>query len=264
MSDFYADGNLCWLPVSPIEPYKFVPEALMAIASRSKLSDQIYEEIRRSIESEEWGAGMRLATELELGERYRVSRPVVREALARLKSEKLIDSKRGSGSFVTKPPGNSVVKGFRPVGTVVDLIHGFELRMSVEGDTARLAAARRTGAQLDAIRSSSMILQPGDAGERFGDADFRFHLAIAEATGNQMFVSTMTMLREQILFGMRLTGVMSPPSGADRVGTVQEEHARIIAAIERQEQDAAKAAMTEHLTLARKRLLGFEPAVDQF
>lgn len=235
----------------------------MAMPARSKLSDQIYEEIRRSIESEEWGAGMRIATELELSDKYGVSRPVVREALARLKSEKLIDSKRGSGSFVIKPPGN-VVKGFRPIATVVDLIHGFELRLSVEADTASFAAARRTLSQLEAIRAAAMTLRPGDANESFGDADFRFHLAIAEATGNPMYASTMTMLREQILFGMRLTGVMSPPSAVDRVGTVQREHDRIIEAIDRQDAEGAREAMAEHLRLARKRLLGFEPAMDQF
>jgi GntR family transcriptional repressor for pyruvate dehydrogenase complex len=229
----------------------------MVAANRSKLSDQIYNEIRQNIDNNEWASGMKIATELELGQKYGVSRPVVREALARLKSEKLIDSKRGSGSFVIKPRGD-VVHGFRPVGTVVDLIHGFELRLSVEGDSARFAATRRTDAQLAHIRAAAEMLSDGAIDERFGDADFQFHLAVAQATGNPMYVSTMTMLREQILFGMRLTGAMAPPSANVRVSIVQEEHRRIVDAIASKDPEAAKAAMSEHLKLARKRLLGFE------
>jgi GntR family transcriptional repressor for pyruvate dehydrogenase complex len=235
----------------------------MVMATRSKLSDQIYEQIRRSIENDELSTGMKIATELELSERYGVSRPVVREALARLKSEKLIDSKRGSGSFVIKPPGD-VVRGFRPIGTVADLIHGFEFRLSVEADTARFAATRRTDAQLKAIEAAADMLHGQSVDETFGDADFRFHLAIAEATGNPMYVSTMTMLCEQILFGMRLTGVMAPPTASVRVEIVQDEHRHIVEAVARKDAEAASTAMSTHLKLARKRLLGFEPAMDQF
>jgi GntR family transcriptional regulator, transcriptional repressor for pyruvate dehydrogenase complex len=244
--------------------YKLVFQGIgMVVAHRSKLSDQIYDQIRGSIESEEWQSGMRIATELELSEQYGVSRPVVREALARLKSENLIDSKRGSGSFVTKPSGG-IVRGFRPVGTVADLIHGFEFRLSVEGDTARFAAVRRNDAQLAEIQAAASLLSDESIDEKFGDADFRFHLAIAEATGNSMYVSTMTMLRDQILFGMRLTGGMAPPRPDVRVRIVRDEHRRIVDAIAAKDPDAAHAAISDHLKLARTRLLGFEPTADQF
>jgi len=229
----------------------------MIAANRSKLSDQIYNEIRQNIDNNDWSSGMKIATELELSEKYGVSRPVVREALARLKSEKLIDSKRGSGSFVIKPRGD-VVRGFRPVGTVADLIHGFELRLSVEAESACFAASRRTEAQLADIREAAEMLRDGTINEKFGDADFQFHLAVAQATNNPMYVSTMTMLREQILFGMRLTGVMAPPSADVRVSIVQDEHRQIVDAIASKDPQAAKAAMSGHLKLARKRLLGFE------
>jgi GntR family transcriptional repressor for pyruvate dehydrogenase complex len=234
----------------------------MVTAKTLKLSDQIYEQLRQSIESEQWAYGMKIATELELSDQYGVSRPVVREALARLKSEKLIDSKRGSGSFVTKQRGE-ITKGFRPVGTVVDLIHGFELRLSVEADIAYLAAIRRTDEQLAEIKAAEAVLI-GGTDEKFGDSDFRFHLAIAQATNNPMYVSTLTMLREQILFGMRLTGVMAPSTAGGRVGIVQGEHRAIVDAVDRRDPGAAKAAMSEHLKSARKRLLGFEPTPDQF
>ena len=229
----------------------------MVAATRSKLSDQIYNEIRQNIDNNDWASGMRIATELELSEKYGVSRPVVREALARLKSEKLIDSKRGSGSFVIKPRGD-FFRGFRQVGTVSDLIHGFELRLSVEADSASFAANRRTDAQLTDIRDAAEMLSAGTIDEKFGDADFQFHLAVAEATNNPMYVSTMTMLREQILFGMRLTGVMAPPSADVRISIVQDEHRRIVDASASKDAEAARAAMSEHLKLARKRLLGFE------
>lgn len=234
----------------------------MVTNTRSKLSDQIYDEIRHSIDNAEWNAGMKIATELELSLKYGVSRPVVREALARLKSEGIIDSKRGSGSFVIKSRGDSS-HGFRPVGSVVDLIYGFEFRLSVEAHTARFAAIRRTEEQLAEIKSAALALVDGGADDKFGDWDFRFHLAVAQATNNPNYVATMTMLREQILFGMRLTGVMAPPSGGGRVGIVEMEHRQIVEAIADKNPDGAEAAMTTHLKLARKRLLGFEPPPEQ-
>ena len=234
----------------------------MTVTDRSKLSDQIYDDIRKSIDSDEWSSGMKIATELELGAKYGVSRPVVREALARLKSERLIDSKRGSGSFVIKPRGQ-VVRGFRPVGTVADLIHGFELRLSVEADTASCAASRRSDVQLTEIRAASDALGDGAIDEKFGDADFLFHLSIAQATNNPMFVTALTMLRDQILFGMRLTGAMVPPSADARVSIVRAEHREIVDAIANRDPEAASAAMSEHLKLARKRLLGFELPLGQ-
>jgi GntR family transcriptional repressor for pyruvate dehydrogenase complex len=57
---------------------------------------------------------------------------------------------------------------------------------------------------------------------------------------------------------MRLTGVMAPPSADVRISIVQDEHRRIVDAIASKDAEAARAAMSDHLKLARKRLLGFE------
>ncbi len=65
-----------------------------------KLSRQIYERIFELIVSGEYPERSRLPSELELSRRFGASRPIVREALARLRDDGLIVSRQGSGSYV--------------------------------------------------------------------------------------------------------------------------------------------------------------------
>jgi GntR family transcriptional regulator, transcriptional repressor for pyruvate dehydrogenase complex len=223
---------------------------------RGRLSDQVYEGMRERILDELWAEGTRIPAELELSQQYNVSRPVVREALARLKLEGLIDSKRGSGSFVIKPR-TGLKSGFRPVETIADIIRVFEFRLSIECDSAAYAAKRRTEEQLLLIEGLSQDLSDQQSDNAFGDADLRFHVAIAEASGNPMYPATVAMMKDQILSGMRLTGVIGS-SDASRAGIVHAQHHAIIDAIRCQDSNAAREAMSNHLRSARYRLLGFE------
>src|SRR3546814_7187021 len=94
--------------------------------------------------------------------------------------------------------------------------------------------------------------------DAFGDADFKFHIAIAEATGNAMYVATMSMLHQQIVFGMRLASELGEPVRSSRAGPVHAEHGEIVHNISDRDPDGAHAAMARHLKLSRHRLLGFE------
>ena len=67
-----------------------------------RLGDQLYHRLAVLIERGEFAEGGRLPPETELAERFHVSRPVIREALSRLRSVGVIVSRRGSGSFVQK------------------------------------------------------------------------------------------------------------------------------------------------------------------
>src|SRR5512145_1357854 len=113
------------------------------------LADQLVRAMQARIDAGDLAPGARLPTEHALGERFGVSRAVVREAIARLKADGYVETRQGAGAFVADEPG---LASFRlaPDGRVEpdELGQLFELRAAVEVATARLAAGRRTRADL--------------------------------------------------------------------------------------------------------------------
>lgn len=231
---------------------------------RRKLSDRIYETIKQRIDSGEWPEGTRLPTETELATEQGVSRPVVREALIRLRSEGVVGSKRGSGSVVLagSAPTSSA---YRPIENIADLISAFEFRLTIECNAAALAAARASDEQLLDIEKAHSSFTDDISDDAFGDLDLEFHLAIAKATGNQMYQATLSMLGSQIVFGMRLTGKFAASEGDSRIEVVRGEHQAIVDAIREHDSKAAYAAMKAHLMNSQHRILGFQsPAIGPF
>jgi DNA-binding FadR family transcriptional regulator len=89
-----------------------------------------------------------------------------------------------------------------------------------------------------------------------------FHVAIAKATGNKLFEATLSMLHQQILFGMRLTGEFSLRDGGTRAQIVYREHAAVVEAIKGRDAQGAFGAMRDHLLQSRHRILGFDVPPD--
>src|SRR5918996_3117709 len=107
----------------------------------AKRSAAIYDGIVGLIVSGEFAENARLPSEVELARRFGASRPVVREALARLRDDGLVISRQGSGSYVTRRPDDAVLR-FVPVESIADIQRCFEFRVGLEGVAAALAAAR--------------------------------------------------------------------------------------------------------------------------
>ena len=227
------------------------------MAPRVRLADRLYETFSRMIASGEWAAGARIPAETDLAQLNGVSRPVVREALIRLRADGLVGPRGGAGNYVMADTP-AFDAGYRPIENVADLIQVFEFRFSMECDIAALAAIRHDVPDMAEIRDAGLTLIGEVSDETFGDADFHFHMALAKASRNAMFIATMNMLRRQIEFGMRLVGEFRQGRQASRVDTVLGEHEAIISAVSRRDAEAAHAAMGEHISMSRKRLLGFD------
>ena len=111
--------------------------------NRPKLGDVVYDQILRLIVRGEYPRHCKLPTENELATRFAVSRPVIREALARLRDEGVVRSQQGSGTFVERgPEAGSLI--YQPVRSVADMQAFYEFRIVVEGQSAYLAAERHT------------------------------------------------------------------------------------------------------------------------
>ena len=219
-----------------------------------KLSHQVYERIFEAIVSGEFAEHARLPSETELARRFGASRPVVREALARLRDDGIIVSRQGSGSYVRRRPDDAVLR-FVPVSSIEDIQRCFEFRAGLEGAAAALAAERWEEADLLEIKAALSELESCIAQSRLGvEEDARFHRAVAQATRNPYHLSVQRSLEAHIAIGMNLTRNLSLLRKAARLREVQDEHVSIVEAIEARNPGAARARMEAHIENARRRM----------
>lgn len=224
-----------------------------SLVARRSLSDTVFERIQRAIKSGAYAVDERLPTEHALAAEFQVSRPVIRDALQRLRDQGLIYSRRGAGSFV-REQGVREPLGFGQMENLSDLEHCYNFRLTIEPEAAAMAARRHSPEALQKIRTALTLLR--DATNRQShraDADFMFHLSIAQASGNPYFVTAMQALEEHIAVGMRLHG-LSLRSTADGLSRVFAEHTDILGAIASSNAEEARELMRSHLQGSRDRL----------
>lgn len=224
------------------------------ISPGAYLSDQMADVMAAKIRAGQLVVGDRLPTEATLADQFSVSRTVVREAMSRLKSLGLVESRQGSGVFVKEigfSPLNFDAKSVASRQAVIQIV---EVRRALEAEVAALAALRRTQADVKRIRKSitrldKAVLAGGDG----VDEDVHFHRDIAEAARNPFLIGTLEYLRQFLQGATRVTRA----NEARRDGfasQVREEHAVILSAIEVGDSEAARHAATLHMNNAIVRI----------
>lgn len=223
---------------------------------KPKLSEHVASTLKAQILSGEIRAGDKLPTESQLTETFGVSRTVVREAVASLSADGLVESRQGAGIFVCDRPAMAFASISQEIGAKVShALNVIEVRMGLEIESAALAAVRRNAAQEAVIQEAFFEFdQLLAAGEATGNSDFLFHRAIAAATNNPFYVEVLDAL------GMRAIPCdITSPWGTDSVlsreyqMTLQNEHLAILKAISAGDANAAGAAMRDHLMKALQR-----------
>ena len=221
----------------------------------SNLVERVMTRLGADIRAGRLGPGARLPTEQELTASMGVSRTVVREAVAALRADGLVVTRRGSGAFVADPSASPIRIAGPRVDGIGDILDVMELRLAVEVEAAALAAGRATRKQVAGIRAA---LRGIDKALRSGDGavaeDFAFHSAIAEATGNPQFPRFLAFLGNHVIprQSVRLS-VDTPAERRAYLERIQHEHARIVAGISDEDPVAARRAMHEHLTRSLER-----------
>ncbi|MFN3526033.1 MAG: FadR/GntR family transcriptional regulator, partial [Paracoccus sp. (in: a-proteobacteria)] len=162
------------------------------------LADQVYDQLLTQITEEQYPLHSRLPPEQALAQICGVSRPVLRTALARLRDDGIIASRRGSGNYVARRPERSVMT-FVPLGSITDIQRCYEFRIDVEGAAAAWAARRRDDSDLAALDAAYRRMDETYLQHALGvDADQMLHLAIAKATKNAFFHDVLQSLGRQI------------------------------------------------------------------
>lgn len=228
---------------------------------RPTLQGRLYEQLRRLIDRGEFPKDLKLPTEAELGARFGVSRVVVRGALSRLRDAGYIRSLQGSGSVVVRGPAlGSLV--YPNVQTVGDLERLYEFRITVEAQSAEIAARMHTPETLDviedALREADRTIELGTP-ELAADLNFRFHRAVAVATANPYFMVTLERIPNLIGFGrvqVKNFGIEDP---IERLRGIAAEHRSIYEAIRSRDAQRARAEMESHIGAARKHIFEGQP-----
>jgi GntR family transcriptional regulator, transcriptional repressor for pyruvate dehydrogenase complex len=236
--------------------------------------------LRRKIELGAYPPGERLLSERELAKNMRVSRVTVREALAILRDEGLINiqpSKRGA--LVRRPPRQSDEEIREELTQKRDqLLSIFDLRIVVEPHAASLAAQHCTSEHLNILDKSVTNMkraaatlqeatiaitdatfpaekevqnQSEDAAMVHRRQDYTFHLAIATATGNPYLLETIERLRTEFFTPTDVLYRLCGGNPRDAAG----EHEAILSAIRDKEEKKAAKEMREHLLSTKNTLL---------
>lgn len=234
-------------------------ETLSRIHRPPRLSEEVSAELEARIQRGDYAPGAQLPTEKVLAETFGVSRAVVREAIARLKADGLIETRQGSGAFVSDQP-KSLNFRLAPSGEE-GLLHIFELRTMIEATISELAARRRTEADIGAMRDALKRMDDALAAESDGsEADDDFHLAIASATHNQYVLRLAEFLGRQFSESRRMAWVDNV-RGMESPREAQREHYVLLDAIASGNPAAARAAAHVHLRGAAERV-GVELPTD--
>jgi len=226
----------------------------MKATDSPNLSEQVCKSIFAAILRGEFAADQKLPTEFDLANRYAVSRTTVREALSRLRSEGIVVSRRGSGSFIQQIPNRGIAEGPQ-IESIADIERYYTFRICVEVGAAEISAQLRTDADIEAIRAAYAALDRTRDAEVSGvEEDLRLHLAIARASHNPFFVSTIEHALAPIRQCMELARSLGQKRDLARISQVQAEHLAIIEAIEQRSPTQASIAMRRHLECARRRI----------
>ena len=229
------------------------------------LAHGLVEDLGEKIRSQLLRPGDKLPTESAIMQSFGVSRTVVREALSKLQAAGLVETHHGIGTFVLQPRAAGMFRlDSADLATSVDVLAVLELRISLETESAGLAATRRTEENLLAMRQAldDFERNVAVAGDTVAP-DFRFHLQIAQATGNPYFADIMSHLGTTIIPRTRITAIRNYDRRGEYLSRVNREHEEIYAAIARRDPESARAAMRIHLTNSRERLRLAQEAAQQ-
>ncbi len=211
---------------------------------RRKVYELIAEHLLGQISERSLKPGDALPTERELADSYRVGRSSVREALRMLESKGLIRPS-GNGAFTVAEYDNPLSHSLHFLLSLEEtsLLEIYEVRKILEVEAAGLAAARRADRDLAQMSDAIDEMTAGlSAQDRYIDADLRFHLAVAAATGNRIALRMMHAIRD--LLHRALASIYHIPGSPQRSIT---QHREILAAIASGDAESARHRMREHL-----------------
>lgn len=211
------------------------------------VTDEAITRIKDMIISGELQAGDRLPPEKELSEKLGLSRSSLREAVKALEIIRVLDVRRGDGTYVTSLEPQLLTEA---MAFIVDLhrdesiLDIFEVRRILEPAAAAMAAGRITPEQIAALRATMDDIGEQTSVESLVEHDLVFHGLIATAANNSYLSSVLDGLSNGTVRA-RIWRGLTEEKAVDRT---LSEHAAIVGALERGDADLARALLTVHIS----------------
>jgi GntR family transcriptional repressor for pyruvate dehydrogenase complex len=218
--------------------------------SRVNLYEQIADRLEDWILANGFEGEEKLPSEQALADEFNVSRNVIREALKLLKERGLVDSRNGTGSYITKPEATNLSDVISRMVAMdnIDYKSIYEVRIILETAACKKAAQLVTPMQLqemeellEKMKDRSLTVQ-----ER-REMDFAFHAAIAHATGNPL-LEVMVKAMKNVFIRMIEKGIFLEGGIDDAI----MRHGNILDALKEHDPIMAEDAMHDHLSFSRK------------
>ena len=230
--------------------------SLHSLDRAPQLPTRIVEALRREITEGRLKPGDRLPGEQLLAETFKVSRNVVREAIARLRSDGVVQSRQGIGAFVVREAPLPVLRVEPEASSNREAYKNlFELRAMLEIRAAGLAATRGSGLQHAAISAALAGMRGIEKWADKGvDADLEFHRAVALATGNDHVARVVGFVSEHMRDSIMATRRRPNASVSEIVEITIAEHEAIHDAILARDSVASRGAMERHIINAAERV----------
>lgn len=218
-----------------------------------KLADQVVDFIIKEIESGSFRPGDVLPSEAELTDIFNVSRAVIREAMAILKRDGIVETRQGGRTRIAK------TSEFQPFRLLldseqenIDMGYLYELRIALEGEAAVLASKRATPEQIAEIESKLKELDKAmKEGTDGTNENVEFHKALIMASSNPYMIRFINWLNNRIRDQIQADRNLTPEKGLPP--DVQQEHIDIYRAIKSGNPIEARAIVVKHFNNAAKR-----------
>ncbi|KQP53749.1 FadR/GntR family transcriptional regulator [Agreia sp. Leaf283] len=210
------------------------------------VTDDAISTIKAMIVSGELKPGQRLPPEKELSETLGLSRNSLREAVKSLEIIRVLDVRRGDGTYVTSLEPQLLLEA---MAFVVDLhqdqsiVEIFDVRRVLEPHAAALAATRITDEELERLRVSLDAVSLTTSVEDLVTHDLEFHRLISEAGGNGYLASLLDSMSGETIRARIWRGITQEGSSARTLA----EHAAILQALQNHDPEMARAALTLHI-----------------
>jgi len=219
--------------------------AIKAIRQK-RISDEVFEQMKANILSGEWGTGKKIPGELELAEQFGVSRVSVREAIHRLVGMGVLTIRRGDGTYVSEVLPENYLNALLPILLIegTSLTEMLEFRAMIEVESVRLASRRATSDDLERMSEllAAMEKSKGNVSD-FADADLSFHIAIAMATHNNVFIKVNAIIHDMLKNTMEeIVGITGYDDGLFY-------HKKLLEAIRNRDEEKAVYLMREHISV---------------
>ena len=223
-----------------------------------RISDAIAATLERRILEGSLKPGDRLLPERELAAELGVSRPSLREAIQKLASKGMVQSRQGGGTYVTDALGTSFSDPWLDMMSKHPNLREdmLEFRRMLEGQAAEWSAERATDAdlqRLDQIYATLRASFEADDAEKRSDADIAFHQAIGDAAHNVLIGHLSGALLRLMHDNIRLNlGELKAVPAATRL--LISQHEAIYNAVRENKPQAARAAAETHIDFVRETL----------